>query len=104
MLAAAVATGVAATGVSYFSEAVSPAAQATSMAPMVASTPSPRAFATPNRLLEAATGHPALIDGCCGPGEFRRSRATCRPVSPYLRRSPVPRFHTRGASTGQRKR
>jgi hypothetical protein len=78
MLAAAVATGVAATGVSYFSEAVSPAAQATSMAPMVASTPSPRAFATPNRLLEAATGH---LDGCCGPGEFRRSRATCRPLS-----------------------
>ncbi len=81
MLAAAVATGVAATGVSYFSEAVSPAAQSTSMAPdgrvdTVASCvrdaqPPPRSGDRP----------PGPIDGCCGPGEFRRSRATCRPVS-----------------------
>ena len=90
MLAAAVATGVAATGVSYFSEAVSPAAQATSMAPVVASTPSPRAFATPNRLLEAATGHPALSTGAAAQAN---SAAVARPAGP----SAVPEAQSRPA-------
>jgi hypothetical protein len=56
MLAAAVATGVAATGVTYFTEPVAPAAQSASMAPVVTSKPSPGAFATPNRLLQAMAG------------------------------------------------
>ena len=90
MLAAAVATGVAATGVSYFSEAVPPAAQSTSMAPMVVSTPSPRAFATPNRLLEAATGHPALSTGAAAQAN---SAAVARPAGP----SAVPEAQSRPA-------
>jgi hypothetical protein len=59
MLAAAVATGVAATGVGYYTEAIAPAAESTSVAPLVASIPSSAAFATPNRLLEAVTGEAA---------------------------------------------
>src|SRR5690348_13106789 len=59
MLAAAVATGVAATGVCYFTEAFGPAAESIPVAPLVTSIPAPAALPnvaiTPNPLLDAVT-------------------------------------------------
>src|SRR5689334_16536598 len=79
MFAAAVATGVAATGVTYFSEAASPAAQSTSVAPVVESIPSPGAFATPNLLLEAVTGGAVSSTGVAPQAD---TAAVARPADP----------------------
>jgi hypothetical protein len=56
MLATAVVTGVAATGVSYFSGTGAPQAQSAVTAPAIAIMPRLNRLATPNGLLEAVVG------------------------------------------------